>query len=107
DPTPAALSRSLAHLTRQLASVTSVPAAGRRALERLDAQAASVRGELLAAEAAWEALIADQGMAANLSRRGRVDFLRGRIHGVLSTLPATSPEDTARLGELRASAQAE
>lgn len=107
DPTAAALSRSLGDLTRQLATVTAVPVAGRRALERLDAQAAGVRSELLAAEGALEALMADQGMTEHLSHQRRVDFLRGRIHGVLSTLPATSPEVTARLGELRASADAE
>lgn len=106
DPTPAALSQSLDHLTRQLASVAAVSPSGRRALEHLDALAADLRGQLLSAENSLQELTASQDLAGHLSQQGRIDYLRGRIHGVLTTLPAIPPEETARLRQLSSNAQA-
>jgi Protein of unknown function (DUF3732) len=94
DPTVAALSRSLNRLTQQLAGIESVRPASRRALEALDDQASQLRGQLSEAEGALQALIADETATEQLPQQARLDFLRGRIHGVLSTLSA-APGDTA------------
>ncbi|MFD7645664.1 DUF3732 domain-containing protein [Kitasatospora sp. NPDC059795] len=107
DPTPAALNHSLEHLAGQLAAVTSVPVAGRRELERLDARAAELRGQLREAEEMLQVLFSEQGLTEHLSAEGRVEFLRGRIHGVLSALPATSPEQTSHLERRRDVAEAQ
>ncbi|MFJ2915354.1 DUF3732 domain-containing protein [Streptomyces sp. NPDC087228] len=104
DPTSAALSRSLDHLSRQLSAVASVPAKSRQALEELDARAQELRDQLLAAEGALETLISEQNLTERLSQRGHIDFIRGRIHGVLSTLPATSRDDMNQLQGLREAA---
>ncbi|MEU9206577.1 DUF3732 domain-containing protein [Streptomyces sp. NPDC048415] len=106
DPSVMALSHSLDHLNQQLASVESVPPASRSALQTLDTQAVQLRSQLLAAERALQAVVASTTATESLTQQGRAAFLRGRIHGVLSTLPPDADDETTRLRDLYESAEA-
>jgi hypothetical protein len=105
DPTVAALTHSLHRLSQQLEGLDTTRPARHAALEAVGRRIAELRHQLLAAEEALQALTAGREATANLSQQTQVDFARGRIHGILSTLHHTAETDQTRLRRLQESAQ--
>jgi len=88
DPTAAALRLGLDQLRDQLEGLTAARPSQRGALTALDTQAAALRGELVAAQAALNALQAADRIT-EIAEADGWDFTRGRIDATLARVPAT------------------
>ncbi|WLQ43938.1 DUF3732 domain-containing protein [Streptomyces laculatispora] len=106
DPTIDALRNSLDRLQHQIRGIDAMRPARRAALEELHQQATRLRSRLRAAETALQALTQADHTNGHLPRRDRIDFARGRIHGMLTALQHTTGADLARLSQARDTAKA-
>ncbi|MFI9193010.1 DUF3732 domain-containing protein [Streptomyces californicus] len=105
DPTVDALRKSLDHIQRQINGIDAMRPVRRAALEDLHKQATRLRSRLRAAEHAVQALTQEDHANGQLSRTDRINFARGRIHGMLSALQQTTGADLARLTQARDTAR--
>ncbi len=89
DPQPTQLQQSLERLESQLRGVDAARPARRGALQALDTESDSLRAQLRSAEAALQSLTSAQTASQQLPDASRLDFTRGRIHAMLSSLQAS------------------
>lgn len=106
DPTIVALRNSLDRLQHQINGIDAMRPARRAALEELHQQATRLRSQLRAAEHALQTLTQEGRTNGHLPHRDRIDFARGRIHGMLTALQHTTGADLARLAQARDTAKA-
>jgi hypothetical protein len=106
DPSISMLRSSLDRLQRQLDGVDAMRPARRVALEDLHQQTTQLRSRLRAAEGALQALAQADHSNGHLPHAERIDFARGRIHGMLTALQCTTGAELARLSRARESARA-
>lgn len=104
DPSISTLRSSLDRLQRQLDGVDAMRPARRAALETLHQQTTQLRTRLRAAEHALQALAHADQTNGHLPHAERIDFARGRIHGMLTALQRTTGADLARLSQAREAA---
>jgi len=105
DPTIGTLRSSLDRLQRQLEGVDAMRPARRAALEALHQQTTQLRSRLRAAEHALQALAQADQANGHLPHAERIDFARGRIHGMLTALQRTTGADLARLSQAQETAR--
>ncbi|MGP2441351.1 DUF3732 domain-containing protein [Streptomyces sp. JW3] len=106
DPTIATLKNSLDRLQQQVNGIDAIRPARRAALEALHQQTTRLRSHLHAAEHALQALAQADHTNGHLPHTDRIDFARGRIHGILTALQHTMGADLARLSQARDTARA-
>jgi hypothetical protein len=108
EPDPAAdeLHQSLFRLQTQLQGVEAARPARRAALTQLDEKADDLRVRLRTVESTLQSLVSARAVAEQLADTSRRDFMRGRIHASLATLPAGTTEEVARLKHVLDRAQA-
>ncbi|MFI2507375.1 DUF3732 domain-containing protein [Streptomyces sp. NPDC018972] len=106
DPTIDALRNSLDRLQQQINGIDAMRPARRAALEGLHQQATRLRSQLRAAEHALQTLTQEDHANGHLPHGDRIDFARGRIHGMLTALQHTTGADLARLTQARDTAKA-
>ncbi|QLH19292.1 DUF3732 domain-containing protein [Streptomyces sp. Rer75] len=106
DLTVATLRHSLHRLDRQLDGIDSIRPARRAALEAIEQRTARLRSQLNAAEHALQALAEGEAASGRLPYTDRSDFVRGRIHGMLTALQRNSGADLTRLRRARDTARA-
>ncbi|MGP3737591.1 DUF3732 domain-containing protein (plasmid) [Streptomyces sp. GDS52] len=106
DPSITTLRSSLDRLQRQMDGIDAIRPARRAALEALHQQTTRLRSRLRAAEHSLQALAQVDQTNEHLPRPDRIDFARGRIHGMLTALQRTMGADLARLSQARDTARA-
>lgn len=106
DPTAFELHQSLRWLRTQLHGVEAAQPARRTALTQLDEKSSELRSELRSVENALQSLISAQATADQIAESSRRDFMRGRIHATLASLPSSSSEEIIRLRRSLEEAQA-
>ncbi|WP_256804902.1 DUF3732 domain-containing protein [Frankia sp. ACN10a] len=97
DPQPIQLQQSLERLESQLRGVDAARPARRGALQALDTESDSLRAQLRSAEAALQSLASAQTASQQLPDTSRLDFTRGRIHAMLSSLQASPDSELSTL----------
>nr|WP_239063895.1 MULTISPECIES: DUF3732 domain-containing protein [unclassified Streptomyces] len=100
DPSVADLDQHLRRLSDQLNGIEAARPARRAALTVLDERADDLRGQLRTVEAALRQLTAATSTADQLPQDAARNFMRGRIHAILASLPAASDAELQRLREL-------
>ncbi|WP_097965263.1 DUF3732 domain-containing protein [Streptomyces sp. or20] len=105
DPSVADLDQHLRQLSSQLSGIEAARPARRAALTALDERSDDLRGQLRTVEAALRQLTAATSAADQLPQDATRNFMRGRIHATLASLPAASNSELQRLGQILEFAQ--
>ncbi|MFI7275012.1 DUF3732 domain-containing protein [Streptomyces sp. NPDC049879] len=105
DPSVADLDQHLRRLSDQLNGIEAARPARRAALTAIDERSDGLRGQLRTVEAALRQLSAAASAVEQLPQGAARDFMRGRIHATLTSLPAASDAELQRLGQLQEFAQ--
>ncbi|MFC9227454.1 DUF3732 domain-containing protein [Streptomyces decoyicus] len=106
DPTITTLRNSLDRLQQQLDGIDAMRPARHDALEALHQQTTQLRSRLRAAEHTLQTLAQADQTNGHLAHADRIDFARGRIHGMLTALQRTTGADLVRLTQARDTARA-
>ncbi|MEV7068958.1 DUF3732 domain-containing protein [Streptomyces collinus] len=106
DPSAQELHQSLQRLQTQLQDVEAARPARRAALAQLDQRADELRTSLRTIDQTLQSLVSARTATEDLADTSRRDFMRGRIHASLASLPTSTADEVARLKHLLDTAQA-